>query len=174
MKKYLASVSLVFIAFAVLGWVPPPPGGGGIGCLTNWTITTTQYWTFPGDKVTISASGRDFDWYSTATNQITVYVDATNLVFNGPYTAGENLQWMFSGTVQWDGSNYLATGSLTSGDTNLVSNSATDTEICTNVIAGTNTWTFIVTGDTNALTFDSTCLTAWRAPTNDTPAKCSH
>ena len=130
-----------------------------------WTTLTTNYWSAPGDYVTISASGRNLS-AATNSNALILTLDG-HRIFTGPWTAGAGNQWTVYGRVQWDGSNLLSSGTFTSGDTNTPS--AADTEIISTASIGTNAWAWQVWGQTNGLTFDAATITASRATTSDAP-----
>jgi len=131
--------------------------------LTNWISATSNYWQYPGDTVSFNAGGRNMSSGSKS-NAIVVQVDG-NSVFTGPWSAAGGFPWYLSGTVQWDGTNFISTGHFVSGDSN--NPTGDDYEVFTNVMVGTNRWSFAVYGDTNGLKFDAAAISAGRAPTND-------
>jgi len=149
---YFGTYYLHFSGF-VAPVIPPPS-------LTAWTTTTTNFWTTPGDVVYFSGSGRNKS-ASPNTNQLTLSIDG-NPIFTGPFTSGCGFAWTLSGTVQWDGTNWLSSGRCRTGDSN--NPDAYDAELVTNVTVGVNTWLWSVNGDTNGLTFDSANVSANRAP----------
>lgn len=151
-----------------VGGTAPAPTGTFliIPAITNWGIKTTNYWRVPGDYVAFSGSGRNLDVPGVSSNQLMVTVDG-HPIFTGPWTSGAGLQWSLAGQVQWDGTNFLSSGQFTSGDTNAPA--GTDVELFTNVVIGTNAWSWIICGDTNGLTFDAANLVASRYPSNDVP-----
>lgn len=155
------------------GWtlgfsIAPPPtiAYWSANTLTNWTQAASNYWRWPNDSVTFSASGRNFS-SGVNSNQLLITLDG-NAIFTGPWSAAGGFAWYVTGTVTWDGANLISIGQFTSGDTN--NPIGYDQEMITSAMVGTNVWGWVVLGDTNGLTFDSASISAARASTNDTPS----
>lgn len=141
------------------GFIAPTPA------VTNWTQTTTNFWTEPGDSVQFSGSGYDLS-SGINSNQLVIAVDG-NQIFTSPWTSGARTVWTLSGQVVWDGSNFISTGVFSCGDTNNPTGGIGG--YFSNVVVGTNHWTWSVLGDTNGLTFTSANIVPSRVPTNDLP-----
>ncbi|MDE1906154.1 MAG: hypothetical protein KGH75_06845 [Rhodospirillales bacterium] len=155
-------------------WIPytmgtPGPGATGVygGWLTktNWVTTTSNYWGAPADIVYFRGAGWNMSSGANS-NRLSLTLDG-HALFTGPFTSGAGMGWQLSGQVVWDGTNFLSTGRFDSGDTNQPFGA--DSELITNAIAGTNQWAWVVSGDTNGLTFDAAQIAASRAPIGDVP-----
>jgi hypothetical protein len=148
------------------GTSPAPNGSYAMyPAVTNWVAPATNFWPVPNDWVSFNASGRNMS-AGASSNLLAVLMDGKP-VFLGPWCQGAGNQWTVYGRVQWDGTNLTSTGTIMTGDTNTPT--WTDTEIITNAAIGTNTWSWVVLGDTNGLKFDAATFSASRATTNDVP-----
>ena len=151
------------------GWTPvgasapAPLGAYWPPIATNWSTVTTNFWTFPGDRVAFHAFGLNLS--SANSNQLIVAI-GSNVVFVGPWTRGLGMSWTLDGKIQYDGTNLYSKGTFVSGDTNTPM--AYDVEEITNA-AMTNAWQWCVLGDTNGLTFAGASIAASRSPIGDVP-----
>lgn len=152
MKKILCL--FLFAAISARAYIPPAPQ------TLYWTTDVTNFFSLPGDSVSITAGGRNM---ATEASPVVfdLYFD-TNDLFTTAEIAGNGKFWSLNSRLDWDGTNINWFAQFSTGDP---SNSfLAFFGTITNAIVGTNEVTFAINENTNGLTMDSSSIVASRAP----------